>query len=323
MSARSSLLLVVLLGWPFVSGCRAIAVRSAPPKTAQRRASEQAAAAQKAFWSALSNARYEDLPRVIDELTAAYLENPRDPDVALLLAHAHFWRIAEFRRDPDAGPSITDHFLVAEKFFEEAKRLRPSDPRVYGWLGGIKLALSQLHADEREKREGYFMLRDGVELFPEFNHFSLSYAMSVLPRNDRRGAEVVEAMWKNLEACTGSTFDRRDPDYRRFMALEASYDRSGPKRVCWNSELAPHNFEGFFMHMGDVLTKQGSIDAARRAYNNASLSRTYGSWKFKGMLEERLATIEARADAFQRADPKAWPLMMVQTTASCTGCHAR
>ncbi len=323
MKVHFAFLVVVASGILVLSGCRAIAIGSAPAKTAQPSISEQATRARNAFWSALWNASYEELPGVIDQLTAAYLENPRDPEIALLSAHAHFWRIAEFRRDSNAGPSITDHFIVAEKFFEEAKRLRPGDVRILGWLGGIKLTLGKLHGDERLKREGYFMLQEGVESFPEFNYFSLSYAMSALPPNDPRWGEVVEATWKTLDACTGSTFDRRNPDYSRFMAIESSYDRAGPKRVCWNSEIAPHNLEGFFMHMGDVLVKQGSSDAARRAYNNAKLSGTYESWKFKSMLEERIATVEGRAHAFRESDQKTWPPMMVQTTAACTGCHAR
>jgi len=33
--------------------------------------------------------------------------------------------------------------------------------------------------------------------------------------------------------------------------------KEGKKRVCWNSWIAPHNFEGFFLNMGDMLVKSG------------------------------------------------------------------
>ena len=38
------------------------------------------------------------------------------------------------------------------------------------------------------------------------------------------------------------------------MTLET---KEGARRACWNSRIAPHNLEGFFLNMGDMLVKSG------------------------------------------------------------------
>src|SRR5260221_633334 len=81
------------------------------------------------------------------------------------------------------------------------------------------------------------------------------------------------------------TMDRRNPDYARYMALVTT---KGPKRVCWNSWIAPHNFEGFFLNMGDMLVKAGDWQTAQKIYGNAKLTPEYGQWKFRQMLEDRI-----------------------------------
>jgi hypothetical protein len=65
---------------------------------------------------------------------------------------------------------------------------------------------------------------------------------------------AVDHKWQNLDACVEEKVDRHTVQYDKFMAREAT---AGRKRVCWNSWIAPHNFEGFFLNMGDMLVKAG------------------------------------------------------------------
>lgn len=275
MMTRTTISLTITLSLTLAAaGCDYVAIRSAPDKTANPATTPLSDQAKQTFWSALHGGRYEDAPEALRLLTAAYLENPRQPEISLLLAHAHLWTIAERSRNEALDPQITDHALLAEKYFTEAFRLNPTDHRIPGWLGGVKLALGQIHQNERLTREGYFMLHDAIRAFPEFNYFSAGYVMSSKPRDDDKFQEAMEDLWKNLDLCAGETIDRENPDYRQFMVQETT---SGPKRVCWNSRIAPHNFEGFFLNMGDMLVKRGKTNTARKIYETARLSKDYAS----------------------------------------------
>jgi hypothetical protein len=269
-----------------IAGCEFMAVHSAPEKTAKPEPTVLSKQAREAFWETLYAGNYDRLPEVRRLLTAAYLENPRNPETSLLLAHAHLWTIAERFRLAESDPRITDHAILADKYFAEAHKLNPDDHRIIGWLGGVKLALGQIHQDERMTREGYFMLHDAVRLFPEFNSFSAGYVLSSRPREDEKFREGLDDMWRNLDLCAGERIDRSNPDYGEYMSQERN---SGPKRVCWNSALAPHNFEGFFLNMGDMLVKNGEAVTARRIYQIARLSKDYEVWPYKTLLEGRIA----------------------------------
>ena len=77
--------------------------------------------------------RYDNIARVQMPLTAAYLETPGDPRLALLLAHTHLWKLAERARLATVPPEITDHAVLAEQHFEEARRLAPEDAQDGIW----------------------------------------------------------------------------------------------------------------------------------------------------------------------------------------------
>jgi hypothetical protein len=301
-----------------IAGCEYAAVHSAPEKTAKASETELARQATQVFWDRFHAGRYEQLPEVLTLLTAAYLENPRDPRISLLLAHAHLWQISERSRLADIPPTITDEAILAERYFAEAQRLNPGDDRIPGWLGGVRLALGQIHQDERGTREGYFLLQHAITRFPEFNYFSAGYVMSSRPAADPIFREGVEGMWKNLDLCAGEALDRTNPDYAKYMTQETT---TGPKRVCWNSPIAPHNFEGFFLNMGDMLVKHGRPETATRIYAIAKLSKDYDTWAHKPVLEERIAKAGDRARQFQAPDPKQHPEIMFNSKFACMACH--
>lgn len=320
-SRRSRARLTVwALGLLVLTGCEWAAIQSAPEKTADPAQTELSRKARETFWAALHAGDYAQAPDVIRLLTAAYLENPKQPEITLLLAHAHLWTIAERVRRPELDPRITDHAILAERYFMEAHRLNREDDRILGWLGGIQLALGSIHQDERLTRRGYYLLHDAIRRYPEFNYFSAGYPLSSLPVQDEKFQEGVEDMWQDLALCAGEPIDRVNPDYRKYMALETS---TGPKRVCWNSWIAPHNFEGFFLNMGDMLVKQGHVEPARRIYAIARLSKDYGAWRYKDLLEERIATADERARLFRGPDSQQHPETMFRSAHACTACHAR
>ena len=327
MSVRPLVAWLLPVLWIFVA-CHtdaflgAMAVRSAAVKTPEASSTHLAAHAKQRFRDALYAADFDALPEARRMLTAAYLENPRDPETSLLLAHSHLWALSERSRNPGSpDPQVTDHAILADRYFSEAALLAPDDARIDGWHGAVRLALGAIHRDEASTRRGWFQLRRAAREYPAFNGFSAAYPMSAQPRDSERFAAAVEWMWSNLEACTGGRLDRSDLDYAAFMGDATS---EGPLRVCWNTGLVPHNFEGFFLAMGDLLTKAGDVEHARVAYENARLSPDYATWRYAGQLEERLVHLEQRAAAFARArSPEDEPPMMFGSDYACTGCHAR
>jgi hypothetical protein len=200
-------------------------------------------------------------------------------------------------------------------------RLRPGEARYLGFYASILLAEGNIHKDEKLTRRGYFTLQDSVRAFPEFNLFTAGYTMSGQPWDGDRYREALENMWRNLDVCVGEHVDRANPDYARFMRLET---REGPKRVCWNGEIAPHNFEGFFLNFGDMLVKNGQVDTARVMYRNATLAREYSTWSYRGVLESRLRDAAANVAAFRAANPAPGaPRIMGASRFACVGCHQR
>ena len=92
----------------------------------------------------------------------------------------------------------------------------------------------ELHRDEKLVRRGYYTMQDAVAAWPEFNYFTAGYGPSALPHDSPRFQEALQAV------------------------------KTWPKRACWNSWIAPHNIEGFFLNVGDMLVKAG--DPASRGH---------------------------------------------------------
>lgn len=145
--------------------------------------------------------------------------------------------------------------------------------------------------------------------------------MSRQPFDSDRYAQAVEWQWRTLDLCVGEKINRANPDYARYMKLATTKRR---QRVCWNSAIAPHNFEGFFLNMGDMLVKAGEVETARKIYANAWLSPTYAQWKYRGVLEARITNASENVASFRIDDTgrdARRPRMMFSSTLSCMACH--
>lgn len=320
MKTRSFTLALTALVIPvLLAGCAELAIRSAQPKEPRASTTPLARVAVERFWASFREARYEGLPEVRRLLTAAYLETPTDPRLALLLAHAHLWSVAERARLGRLDPAITDHLILAERYFEEAQRLAPEDLRIAGWLGAMKLALGEVHRDERLKREGYFMLRAAAEAYIEFNGFSLAYPLIRQPHDSPRLREAIHAMERSLEACAGQREDRPRP---ALAGAPAPGDERGV-RACTNTELAPHNVEGFFLHFGDLHLKQGDLRGAEAMYRRVRASPGYPTWRYKAALEDRLAHLEDWSRRLRDGDPRNDPPYLFNSPIACVACHAQ
>lgn len=302
------------------AGCGTLAVWSAAPKTRSATRTPAAAEADTVFWRTLHAGDYAKIPTALTALKGAYLADPNDPVTAAHIGFMHIWRLSERGRIPGGpGPEITDDAVLARKYFEEAVRLDPSDARYAGFYASLLMSEGTIHKDDKLVRRGYYAMKDGVRAWPEFNLFTSGYGPSQLPYDSLQFAEALEAQWKNVDLCIGERIDRANPDYATFMRLET---HAGPKRACWNSWIAPHNLEGFFLNFGDMLVKAGQPETAVVMYGNAKLSKEYATWPYRQVLDERIASAKANVEAFRVEKPApGQPTVMVRSTYACMACH--
>jgi len=327
-SGRSANILATLLGAVVLSamvlaaGCSTVAVWSAPEKSPSAERTADAVRADELFWRTLHAGAYEGIPQALTALKAAYLANPNDPVTAAHIGWLHIWRLAERARlAPRPGPEITDDAVLARKYFEEAVRLNPREARYLGFYASLLMTEGTIHRDEKLVRRGYYTMRDAVAAWPEFNYFTAGYGAGAQPYDSARFREGLEAQWLNLDVCVGEKVDRVNPDYARYMRLETN---EGPKRVCWNSWIAPHNVEGFFLNFGDMLVKAGEPEKAVTMYRNARLTSDFTSWPYKSVLEDRIANASRNVEAFRRPDAAPGSAtMMIRSPYACMGCHQR
>lgn len=298
-------------------GCESIAISTTPQKKPAISSTQTAKVAENTFWKTLHSGRYEDLPNATRLMTAAYLETPTDPTLAAHLGFLHIWKITERARYQPVDPTITDHIILARKFFADAVQLNPNDARFQGFLGDSMLAEASIFHDDREQVQAYFQLKRSIHQWPEFNYFTAGYPMSTLDPSSDHFQEALAWQWKTLDLCAGAKIDRNNPDYRPYMSRETQI---GPQRACWNSWIAPHNFEGFFLNMGDMLVKSGNWQTGIKIYKTAKLSKQYQSWPYRTLLESRIANAEGNVEKFrhEKLDKRA---VLFNSGYGCVACH--
>ncbi|QLH44046.1 MAG: hypothetical protein HWD59_07665 [Coxiellaceae bacterium] len=305
-----------------VAGCDKLAVAFAPAKKPILADTPLATQAKRQFWMTLHQGHYDRLPETTELLTAAYLQYPNDPELAAYLGFAHIWWISERQRLTQLPPNIVNHIILAHKYFADAHELAPNDARILGFYGVSQLVEGKLFANQREQTKGYLTLKRAIHAWPQFNYFTASYPLSTLPRDDKLFRQALAWQWRTLDICAGKKVDRRNPDYTPYMHLQTT---QGTSRACWNSWIAPHNFEGFFLNMGDMLVKQGDWQTAIKIYNNAKLSPHYSQWPYKDILQTRITNAKTNVEKFNQSTPLTAmpprPTIMFNSRFSCMACH--
>ncbi|MCP3105259.1 hypothetical protein LZ198_40965 [Myxococcus sp. K15C18031901] len=269
-------------------------------------------------------AEYERIPEVRAALKAVYDQDSsvNDGDVAMLLGVTYLWNTAEWERDPSRGTEARrQEVLKGEEYLTRAKELRPTDGRVYCWLGIMKAFRSQVELNLALYQESIDLIDQGIELFPQFSHLVVAFVKSGWAANSTEFAGAIEHIWKNVDVCIEGAIDRQNPDFTQYMHLMSN--TGGQRRACWSSDLVPHNLEGFWFHMGDLLVKNNQPDLAVTAYENAKLLPTYSTWTYAEEMETRQTNAHENAAKYRDSDTKNDPPLLPQTTFQCTVCHQK
>jgi hypothetical protein len=249
----------------------------------------------------------------------AYLKNTNDPTLAAYIAFLHIWRLTE-RDFSNPNPLVVNEIHLAQDYFSKAAELDEKNPIYLGFLGDTYLVEGQVFNDKRSEVKGYFMLKDAIAKWPEFNYFTAGYPMSTLPAHSEHFKEALEWQWKTMDVCAGKKINRKHPSFAPFMNLATT---TGRKQACWNTWTAPHNFEGFFMNMGDMLVKSGDWQTAIEIYKNARLSRTYSHWPYRDMLEKRIIHAKKNVKYFNEDHKGNDRSIMFNSGNGCMACHQK
>ena len=291
-----------------------LAIALTPAKISTRSRSQAAIDADKLFWQTFHTGNYNGIERALEVVTAAYLQTPGDAITASHVGWLHIWRVSERARLVAPPSTITDDVILARRYFEESVRLAPHDARTQGFLASAMLAEGQVQGDERLTRRGYFAMHAAVRAWPAFNLFTAGYVLSSQPVQSREFREALDDQWQNLETCVGQRIDRFRPDIAQYIG------KIKDRRACLNTPIAPHNVEGFFLNMGDMLVKSGEWQLATVVYEDARLSPQFQSWPFIAVLNDRIRNAQRNVTPFSMGAAGGPPLM-VNSAFSCMACH--
>jgi hypothetical protein len=274
--------------------------------------------AANAFWTAFLAEDYAGLAQVIADLDAAVEESPDDPQLVLLRAHAHLWRLAEWARDPDQDPTLQIvSAMAATQSFAHARELSPDDFRIPCWLGVMKVNTGKVLGDDALIAEGKADVDTAVDGFPEFALFCRMLLNEGEPYDSPEFQQAVDDMWTTLDLCEGAPVDREAP----MLSLDGM-TMQGDTRVCWNLvPKAVHNWQGFFLHAGDIIAKSGDVDVATILYQDA-MAIDWDSYAHADLIDARLADLPARAASYADADPSN-DAEIGSDTFNCTMCHGQ
>ena len=233
----------------FCIGCSFFATAFAPEKKAEISTTELATSAKTKFWETLHGGKYEEISKVSSLLKAAYLENSKDPELAAYIGFLHIWRLSERSRLKQILPEITDDAVLSRKYFGEAVSLDPSDARYLGFHGILMMTEGTIHDDQYLICKGYYQGLEAMNQWPKVNLFTVGYVLGGNPRSSKRFEEAVEMMKRNVKVCAEKSFDRNDPNFESLLLLRSREKRSLYLRACWNNQIAPYNFQGFFQNL--------------------------------------------------------------------------
>jgi hypothetical protein len=104
-------------------------------------------------------------------------------------------------------------------------------------------------------------------------------AKSARPLNEEQGGQRRQVHGEPLRNSISTADDQSEP------RIDSS---SRCSRARTNSWIAPHNMEGLFLNMGDMLVKSGDWRLAQKVYGLARGVRgvgDYASWPYRDVLE--------------------------------------
>jgi len=276
----------------------------------------------KYFWEQFHNGNIINVDSIINKLEQQYKKDTTDLIANAHLGFAHIWALSEWQRIPNVTAKVTDHAALSYKYFTKAYQLNPNDKRILGFLADIQMAYGSIAKSKKLSRKGYFKGLESIKDWPEFNKFTIGVTFAGSSPNSKFFQKALEWQWTTLEDCYTTTIDRTNPNIKEFINKEIPEHNLGRDRACYNSWIAPHNIEGYFLHMGDMITKTGDYTTAIKIYELAKSSPNYNTWPFKNVLENRITNAERNTKLFLDKTQKGMDNVIINSSGNlCMSCH--
>ena len=93
--------------------------------------------------------------------------------------------------------------------------------------------------------------------------------------------------------------------------------------ICANAGMAPHNFEGTLLLLGDIYAKGGRLDAARQWYAVGQASGRTNGYRYQAVADDRVANAADRVALYADGDPTNDPPLLGGGGGSCPYCHEK
>lgn len=282
------------------------------------------------MWDQLHKGNYDSIPSVIARLHAAYTNDPGNASVTAHLGFMYLWAFSErTRKKPDSA--VIENIYLSNRYFKEAIKLNPEDARLFGFQSAANMCQGAVSKNFPLIIKAYLDGLGAIKKWPQFNKFALSLMESQRDSGSLMYRQAMSYQWELINDCSCKDLTEEaimaDP-HNVLSALITELKHSSDvkiKRVCWNSWIAPHNMEGYFMNFGDMLVKQGRTDEAREMYMAARLVPSYREWPYKAALEKRIREMEQNRTAFNRPMElivvSPGTQLFINSEMSCTGCH--
>lgn len=291
------------------------------------------------FLSALYRGEYNKIGELKSRFAALFPNGDPTKASGVTLARMGFlnlWQFSErYRLINNPGASFAEDMKAelfqsigaCANFYASAVAAAPDNAVYRGFAADCALFMGLAPGGAPYTLKGLEYAFEAIRRVPEFNLFTVGYALTSLPLETNR-AEFdlgLEMLFKTLDICLDAKIDRNNPDVSPYMK---TFDPTfGNKKYCYNTDIAAHNFEGFFLILGDVLLKSGKIAAGKTAYAQAKLLPSFSNWPYRELLEARIAAADQLAMPFaQPVDPMTkpyYPTITFNSEYSCMVCHRK
>ncbi|MDQ3048640.1 MAG: hypothetical protein M3R27_13910 [Bacteroidota bacterium] len=319
-------LFLVILFFTFLCGCMS-SVNEASEISAE---SSESKDANKFMWNNLHSGNYDSIPAILKKLNSANAENPEDGKITAHLGFVHLWAFSERIRKP-SDEEITKHVFLSNMYFKKAIDINPSDARLHGFQAATEMCEGAISKDPIMIATGYGKGINAIDKWPQFNKFAISFVESLQGKNSPMFKQGLKFQWELLDECSTNELTQKmieeDP-VKILTDLINEVKRSEDpaiSRACWNSWIAPHNLEGFFLNLGDMLVKAGEIETAKKIYAAARLTPSFNEWPYKSLVEDRIKNAERNYKSFNESLELIHITnknqIFINSSISCVGCH--
>jgi len=308
-----------------IIGCGDLAVRSAKKKLPGTHPGEYVQAANGFFWQHFHAGDYDSISAIIDQLNLALAHEPNDLRTTAHLGFVHIWALAERQNRLYPDPAIIEQVSLARRYFEETISMDVDDPRILGFLADMTMEEGAHLGNDKEKTEGYFMGLRSIREWPQFNKFTIGYGFSRFDTASASFKEGLKWQYESMNDCACELKGAAGMSDSAKTAIVFESKTPKVKRACADTWIAPHNLEGYFLNMGDMLVKSGQWVKAIDVYALAKIAPAYSQWPFKDTLEARILNARENVAVFNRPvderNLSRQAVMMSASGYSCMGCH--